>query len=114
MPAMVITLGSRFIARMRHTCSQIYLRDNVCCDTILLPLLLLLLLPLIQAMKELADVVGSIKPDKFDSKVVRQTDDYLYAEFQSPTFGVSAEIGSTNCSACPARVVPGHAAASHS
>ena len=41
-----------------------------------------------QAMAELADVVSSIKPDKFEPKVVSQTDDYLYAEFQSPLFGV--------------------------
>lgn len=39
-------------------------------------------------MQELAEVVSSIKPDKFEPKIVKQTDDYLYAEFQSPTFGV--------------------------
>ena len=39
-------------------------------------------------MKELAEVVGSIRPDKFEPKIVAQTGDYLYAEFQSPTFGV--------------------------
>jgi uncharacterized protein (DUF1499 family) len=40
-------------------------------------------------MKELVEVVSSIKPDNFTPTIVKQTDDYLYAEFQSPTFGVS-------------------------
>lgn len=31
----------------------------------------------------------SIHPDKYSPKVVKQTGDYLYAEFESPTFGVS-------------------------
>lgn len=34
-------------------------------------------------------VVSKIRPDNFEPKVVNQTKDYLYAEFQSPTFGVS-------------------------
>jgi hypothetical protein len=45
-----------------------------------------------QAMAELAEVVASIKPDKFEPKVVRQTADYLYAEFQSPTFGFIDDV----------------------
>lgn len=39
-------------------------------------------------MSELAEVVSSIKPDNFEPKIINKTDDYLYAEFQSPTFGV--------------------------
>jgi hypothetical protein len=45
-----------------------------------------------QAMAELAEVVGSIKPDKFEPKIVKQTADYLYAEFQSPTFGFIDDV----------------------
>lgn len=45
-----------------------------------------------QAMAELAEVVGSIKPDKFEPKIVKQTGDYLYAEFQSPTFGFIDDV----------------------
>ena len=32
--------------------------------------------------------VEDIQPDGFTPKIVKQTDDYLYAEFESPTFGV--------------------------
>ena len=57
-----------------------------------------------QAMDELASVVScfrphfqketsalqvsTIKPDRFTPTIIEQKDDYLYAEFQSPTFGV--------------------------
>lgn len=40
-----------------------------------------------QAMAELAEVVGSLQPDGFTPTIVQQTEDYLYAEYQSPTFG---------------------------
>jgi hypothetical protein len=45
-----------------------------------------------QAMAELAEVVGSIRPDNFDPRIVKQTSDYLYAEFQSPTFGFIDDV----------------------
>lgn len=40
-----------------------------------------------QAMSELAEVVSSVSPDGFTPKIIKRTDDYLYAEFESPTFG---------------------------
>ncbi len=40
-----------------------------------------------QAMAELAEVVSTLQPDGFTPTIVQQTDDYLYAEYQSPTFG---------------------------
>lgn len=40
-----------------------------------------------QAMQELVDVVSNIQPDGFTPKIIKKTDDYLYAEFESPTFG---------------------------
>jgi len=45
-----------------------------------------------QAMQELREVVSTLKPDKFEPTIVRQTDDYLYAEFQSPTFGFIDDV----------------------
>ena len=36
--------------------------------------------------------VAVIKPDNFTSTVIQQTDDYLYAEFQSPTFGFVDDV----------------------
>mmetsp|Transcript_14709 Transcript_14709/g.38172 ORF Transcript_14709/g.38172 Transcript_14709/m.38172 type:complete len:229 (-) Transcript_14709:278-964(-) len=45
-----------------------------------------------QAMKELKEVVESIHPDKYSPKVVKQTGDYLYAEFESPTFGFIDDV----------------------
>lgn len=45
-----------------------------------------------QAMQELADVVQSIKPDDFTSTIITKTKDYLYAEFQSPTFGFIDDV----------------------
>ena len=39
--------------------------------------------------EETSDIqVSTIKPDKFTPTIIEQKDDYLYAEFQSPTFGV--------------------------
>lgn len=40
-------------------------------------------------MQELVDVVKTLKPDKFEPKIIKQDKDYLYVEYQSPTFGVS-------------------------
>ncbi|KAL3143963.1 hypothetical protein ABBQ32_003775 [Trebouxia sp. C0010 RCD-2024] len=45
-----------------------------------------------QAMEELSSVVSSIKPDNFTPTVITQTSDYLYAEFQSPTFGFIDDV----------------------
>ncbi|KAL4439917.1 hypothetical protein ABPG75_002918 [Micractinium tetrahymenae] len=45
-----------------------------------------------QAMKELVEVVKSSKPDGFTPTIIKQTDDYLYAEFQSPTFGFIDDV----------------------
>ena len=54
-----------------------------------------------QAMQELRVVnllravclqVSTLKPNKFEPTIVRQTDDYLYAEFQSPTFGFIDDV----------------------
>ena len=42
-----------------------------------------------QAMSELVEVVKALKPDKFTPTIIKQTDDFLYVEYQSPTFGVS-------------------------
>ena len=43
-------------------------------------------------MQELVEVVSSIKPDGFTPKIVTQTADYLYAEFESPTFGFTDDF----------------------
>lgn len=40
-----------------------------------------------QAMQELVDAIESIRPDKFTPTIVTRTDDYLYTEWESPTFG---------------------------
>ena len=40
-----------------------------------------------QAMKELVDVVQSTSPDGFTPKIVKQADDYIHVEYESPTFG---------------------------
>ena len=40
-----------------------------------------------QAMEELAEVVRNCRADNFTPKIVEKTDDYLHAEFESPTFG---------------------------
>lgn len=36
--------------------------------------------------------VSTIKPDNFTSTIITQNDDYLYAEFQSPTFGFIDDV----------------------
>ena len=45
-----------------------------------------------QAMSELRQVVEDSMPDGFTPTVVEQTADYLYVEYESPTFGVSERI----------------------
>ncbi|CAG9464499.1 unnamed protein product [Pedinophyceae sp. YPF-701] len=45
-----------------------------------------------QAMQELVEAVRTSQPDGFTPKIVKQTDDYLYAEFQSPTFGFIDDV----------------------
>lgn len=45
-----------------------------------------------QAMAELKEVVMSTNPDKFTPTIVQETEDYLYVEYESPTFGVSASV----------------------
>ena len=45
-----------------------------------------------EAMKDLEDAVTSLSPDKFTSAIVEKTDDYLYAEYTSPTFGFIDDV----------------------
>jgi hypothetical protein len=40
-------------------------------------------------MQELVDAVSKLKPDGFTPTIIKQDKDYLYVEYQSPTFGVS-------------------------
>ena len=45
-----------------------------------------------QAMQELVDVINELKPDKFEPKIVTRTDEYLYVEYESPTFGFIDDV----------------------
>ncbi|GMH33071.1 hypothetical protein BSKO_00905 [Bryopsis sp. KO-2023] len=45
-----------------------------------------------QAMEELVSVVKSLKPDKFEPKIIKQEKDYLYVEYESPTFGFIDDV----------------------
>lgn len=45
-----------------------------------------------QAMEELVSVVKDLKPDKFTPTIITQNDDYLYVEYQSPTFGFIDDV----------------------
>ena len=38
-------------------------------------------------MQELVDAVEKLKPDGFTPRIVTRRDDYLYVEYESPTFG---------------------------
>ena len=38
-------------------------------------------------MAELVEAVNSTSPDGFTPRVIKQTDDYLAVEYESPTFG---------------------------
>ncbi len=44
------------------------------------------------AMSELAAAISSTKPDNFTPTIITKTDDYLYAEYQSPTFGFIDDV----------------------
>lgn len=45
-----------------------------------------------QAFQELEEVVSALQPDKYTPTIVKKTDDYLYAEYQSPTFGFIDDV----------------------
>lgn len=45
-----------------------------------------------QAMEELVSVVKDLQPDKFTPTIITQTSDYLYVEYQSPTFGFIDDV----------------------
>lgn len=45
-----------------------------------------------EAMQDLEDAVTSLTPDKFTSQIIEKTDDYLYAEYTSPTFGFIDDV----------------------
>ena len=45
-----------------------------------------------EAMKDLEDAVTSLTPDNFTSQIITKTDDYLYAEYTSPTFGFIDDV----------------------
>ncbi|GAX72951.1 hypothetical protein CEUSTIGMA_g406.t1 [Chlamydomonas eustigma] len=45
-----------------------------------------------QAMKELVEVVNSLKPDGFTSEIIKQTSDYLYLEYTSPLLGFIDDV----------------------
>jgi hypothetical protein len=54
-----------------------------------------------QAMKELVEVVSKLKPDGFTPTIIKQTEDYLNVEYQSPTFGfIGACVEADACRAC--------------
>ena len=36
--------------------------------------------------------VASLKPDNFEPKIIKKASDYLYAEYQSPTFGFIDDV----------------------
>mmetsp|Transcript_3807 Transcript_3807/g.9845 ORF Transcript_3807/g.9845 Transcript_3807/m.9845 type:complete len:233 (+) Transcript_3807:63-761(+) len=45
-----------------------------------------------QAMQELVSVVEGTTPDGFTPKIVEQTSEYLYVEYESPTFGFIDDV----------------------
>ena len=45
-----------------------------------------------QAMAELVDVIKTTKPDNFTPTIVKQTEDYVYVEYESPTFGFVDDV----------------------
>mmetsp|Transcript_7049 Transcript_7049/g.21559 ORF Transcript_7049/g.21559 Transcript_7049/m.21559 type:complete len:103 (-) Transcript_7049:240-548(-) len=45
-----------------------------------------------QAMQELLSVVETLKPDGFEPKIIKKTDDYVYLEYTSPTFGFIDDV----------------------
>jgi hypothetical protein len=45
-----------------------------------------------EAMAELVEAVNTLKPDNFTPKIITQSDDYLYVEYESPTFGFIDDV----------------------
>lgn len=45
-----------------------------------------------QAMEELVSVVKELKPDGFEPTIIKQTNDYLYLEYESPFFGFKDDV----------------------
>ena len=45
-----------------------------------------------EAVDDVTDVLSTIKPDNFSPTIITKSNDYVYAEFQSPTFGVSCIV----------------------
>lgn len=45
-----------------------------------------------QAMEELVSVVKELTPDNFTPTIIKQTPDYLYVEYESPTFGFIDDV----------------------
>eukprot|EP01025_Chloroclados_australasicus_P041560 TRINITY_DN4405_c0_g1_i5.p1 TRINITY_DN4405_c0_g1~~TRINITY_DN4405_c0_g1_i5.p1 ORF type:complete len:210 (+),score=20.57 TRINITY_DN4405_c0_g1_i5:372-1001(+) len=48
--------------------------------------------PQTQAMEELVEVVESLKPDNFTPNIIKRTADFLYVEYESPTFGFIDDV----------------------
>ena len=44
------------------------------------------------AMADLVEAVNTLTPDGFTPKIITQTSDYLYAEYESPTFGFIDDV----------------------
>lgn len=45
-----------------------------------------------QAMSELEEAITSSTPDGFTPTIIKKADDYIYAEYQSPTFGFIDDV----------------------
>lgn len=45
-----------------------------------------------QAMEELVAAVKKLKPDNFTPKIIKQTSDYLYVEYESPLLGFIDDV----------------------
>lgn len=45
-----------------------------------------------QAMEELVSVVSELQPDNFTPTIITKNADYLYVEYQSPTFGFIDDV----------------------
>ena len=45
-----------------------------------------------EAIDQLVETVSNIRPDNFEPTLINQTDDYVYFEFQSPTFGFIDDV----------------------
>ncbi|PNW76724.1 hypothetical protein CHLRE_11g468750v5 [Chlamydomonas reinhardtii] len=45
-----------------------------------------------KAMGELVEAVKKLKPDGFTPKIIKQTDDYLYVEYESPLMGFIDDV----------------------